>query len=1118
MGGDYSKQAFKAEKHYSDVLMQQGKVQLDSDWNEHAAIQFRSKRALTYDLFDHAVVPRTTKDGFLIEIDATHGLVIHPGRMYVDGLLAENHGLLYNMDGEHLDWEFDAALDEERTAIPVPYQQQPYLFYNADLDELPATPYLVYLDVWQREVTYLKDPDIIEKAVGIDTTTRMQTVWQVRALDIGTPTDPECEDSFPEWDDLIKPSAGRLSTGETPVDSDENPCLIPQSGGYRGLENRLYRVEIHNGGPAGTATFKWARHNASVASAVTHIDGTKLTVTQTQWDSLRRFKMDDWVEVSDDNLEFAGLPGIMAQITGIDYATNTITLDDLTAGTFPLKPSTTETLPERHTRIRKWEQSGAMEDTDGGSTTFSDGLNTVPGTGTHIIVEKGITINFELEPASGEFKTGDYWLFAVRTEDASVEKLNEAPPLGTHHHYARLAIVDGVPPKDCRIHWPPEIKDKTCCTVTVGDEIQSHGDYTTIQAAVDSLPTKGGKVCVLPGIYNEDNIHIDDNSNIIIEGCGERSKVISPGGAAANPIFRITDSSSIRIASLEIHAADTHNGVLVEQSVADSVTVRDIELHNLTVKAASRSAIEVHYGSGIVIQDCHIVMKDVTSQWPGIFMVADQALIKENTIKVTPSLDANNAIVINYGRGGIQIGGTSDNVRVIDNLIQGGIGNGITLGSLTGASIVGAAPGEQWVGWVDDPNTGEYESLGNLYDILIEHNRIFDMGMNGIGVAAFFDDSISEEMITIDQLEIDGNDIRKCLSKTLPDIPADMFDQMGYGGVALSDVEGLSIHNNTIEDNGPDFIEPICGIFILHSEGVEISDNRIVNNGAKSFGDTGVVKKGRRAGIEIVLAIVPSEPLVVGGVSFAIPWQKGEPAVKVHNNIVVQPYGRALSLTALGPVSVSDNQFTSHGLSSGGKTSSEIGSTVMILNLGISDEFYLQQLMTFSSLSTTSPGSVSETSVLDTSPDIPPLANGNVLFSNNQCRLDILNGENNLVLGSIVIFSLDDIGFHSNQCDCRLDLFTAQDGVLASIMLLGLSIRASDNRIKEGLFRGIFSIFSWGLFMNTVTDNQTTHCLAIWEAIFPNCTIREHNIILINPIFKRWCEIFSNLSKGKRNG
>ena len=90
MGGDYSKQAFKAGKHYSDVLMQQGKVQLDSDWNEHAAIQFRRKRAQTIDTIGRAVVPRETVNGFKITPDGGTGLLIHPGRLYVDGLLAEN--------------------------------------------------------------------------------------------------------------------------------------------------------------------------------------------------------------------------------------------------------------------------------------------------------------------------------------------------------------------------------------------------------------------------------------------------------------------------------------------------------------------------------------------------------------------------------------------------------------------------------------------------------------------------------------------------------------------------------------------------------------------------------------------------------------------------------------------------------------------------------------------------------------------------------------------------------------------------------------------------------------------------------------------------------------------
>ena len=38
MKGDFSRQTFNAHKHHSGVLMQQGRVQIDADWNEQQAI------------------------------------------------------------------------------------------------------------------------------------------------------------------------------------------------------------------------------------------------------------------------------------------------------------------------------------------------------------------------------------------------------------------------------------------------------------------------------------------------------------------------------------------------------------------------------------------------------------------------------------------------------------------------------------------------------------------------------------------------------------------------------------------------------------------------------------------------------------------------------------------------------------------------------------------------------------------------------------------------------------------------------------------------------------------------------------------------------------------------
>ena len=38
MKGDFSRETFDSVKHFSRVLQQQGRVQLDADWNEHTAI------------------------------------------------------------------------------------------------------------------------------------------------------------------------------------------------------------------------------------------------------------------------------------------------------------------------------------------------------------------------------------------------------------------------------------------------------------------------------------------------------------------------------------------------------------------------------------------------------------------------------------------------------------------------------------------------------------------------------------------------------------------------------------------------------------------------------------------------------------------------------------------------------------------------------------------------------------------------------------------------------------------------------------------------------------------------------------------------------------------------
>ncbi|HEY8691124.1 MAG TPA: DUF6519 domain-containing protein, partial [Chloroflexota bacterium] len=361
MSGDYSRQRFGPFKDYSEVLMQQGRVQLDADWNELVDIVDRRMRAETVDTIGLATVPKQTPDGFRIEITGG-GAAIGPGRIYVDGLLAENHGKPRNADPR---LDFDSVLAELRGSDPMPYAEQPYFPNVSNVAPFPTDggPHLVYLDVWRREVTYLEDPDLVEKAVGVDSTTRSQTVWQVRVLqDVGAGATCATPDGDVKgWLDLVSSSAGRLTTAAVGVPQDDDPCLTPPSGGFRGLENRLYRVEIHDKGAQGTATFKWSRDDASVATAVTAIpDLHNLVVARVGRDAVLRFSAGDWIEITDDWRELAGEPGVMAHVQDVNDATRTLTLtDSLPAGVFAVNAQG-ETDSSRHTRIRRWDQKGQV--------------------------------------------------------------------------------------------------------------------------------------------------------------------------------------------------------------------------------------------------------------------------------------------------------------------------------------------------------------------------------------------------------------------------------------------------------------------------------------------------------------------------------------------------------------------------------------------------------------------------------------------------------------------------------------------------------------------------------------------------------------------------------------
>ena len=582
MAADFSRVRLNALLDYAGVELKQGGVLLDADANELVGVIDRRLRALASDTLGRATVPGTTPNAFRITAVAG-SLQIDKGRLYVDGLMAENHGAESTDPALRV---FDSLLSESSFAGKMPYTGQLYL---PDPPALPrAGRHLVYLDVWNRELTHLEQPDLVESAVGVETSSRLQTVWQVRVLTADAGAGTSCgspDDSIAGWNDVIAPSTGVLSTGTFDVAPADDPCELPPTGGYRGLENQLYRVEIHDPGqPGGTATFKWSRENASVGSRVASmVSATALELDSLGRDDVLRISSGDWVEITDDVREFSQAAGEI-RLVAVDDATRRITFTGalpaaMLPGSFPDSNFPTT----RNLRVRRWDQKNRVFRTDASGTpvlfqdlgaTGSTGLIKVPAAGTELLLENGVTVRFASTGAKG-LRAGDHWEFAARTSDASVEILDRAPPRGIHHHFARLGIWDVAAGAvtDCRNPWPPEGGggEDCACTACVTPESHASGQFT-IQAAVDKLRDGGGTVCLRAGQYVlREPVRINAARSLRITGHGSATTITSAGAA-----FIIERSIGIAIDELSIFS-------LGRQSAISVRTVFGLALRKLAV-------------------------------------------------------------------------------------------------------------------------------------------------------------------------------------------------------------------------------------------------------------------------------------------------------------------------------------------------------------------------------------------------------------------------------------------------------------------------------------------------------------------------------------------------------
>ncbi|CAD5367091.1 conserved hypothetical protein [Rubrivivax sp. A210] len=459
---DTSRVSFDPAKNFSRVLKQQGRVELDADWNEQAALMLHTLRLMMADLVGPFAGPSHTH-GFRVllpglktphEIDeptqqllqrcGPGELVLTRGRYYVDGLLCENHAPL---------------------------------LYRWPAGDAPGHHHLVFLDVWEREVTALEDASLLEPALGgADTTARAQVTWAVRTLAVPSRSrsgqaQNGCQaDMSPSWSEhleALQPKHRGALAVRTRPDGWESGLdeTDAEPGTYRGVENQLYRIEIHRGGPTGCPqppTFKWSRDNGTVAFGVESItapnDGQLIvTLAAAPLDSASPLAAGQWVEIENLPDLWQSLQGRLLQIAEIDEAQQQLTL--LRPAGAPSEAGASRAAADdsglgcaqARTVLRRWDQSGARGRGSERGERGERGEGLIDGAvpieeGAWLPLENGIEVRFDKHPGH-RYRAGDYWLVAARVVTADVlwprheGKPRALPPMGVQHHYAPLALV-----------------------------------------------------------------------------------------------------------------------------------------------------------------------------------------------------------------------------------------------------------------------------------------------------------------------------------------------------------------------------------------------------------------------------------------------------------------------------------------------------------------------------------------------------------------------------------------------------------------------------------------------------------------------------------------------------